>query len=49
MCAEIGRELGFDLALGTPVKPGPFFPPWKTTRARPKSRGCSGITAAGVF
>jgi phosphoserine phosphatase len=24
---EIGRELGFDLALGTPVTPGPLFPP----------------------
>ena len=24
--AEIGRELGFDLTLGTPVKLGPFFP-----------------------
>lgn len=24
--AEIGRELGFDLTLGTPVEPGPFFP-----------------------
>jgi HAD superfamily hydrolase (TIGR01490 family) len=23
---EIGRELGFDLALGTPVAAGPFFP-----------------------
>jgi HAD superfamily hydrolase (TIGR01490 family) len=24
--AEIGRDLGFDLALGTPVTPGPLFP-----------------------
>lgn len=24
--AEIGRELGFDLTLGTPVELGPFFP-----------------------
>jgi HAD superfamily hydrolase (TIGR01490 family) len=24
--AEIGRELGFDLVLGTPVEPGPLFP-----------------------
>ena len=24
--AEIGRELGFDLTLGTPVEPGPLFP-----------------------
>ena len=24
--AEIGRRLGFDLALGTPVQPGRFFP-----------------------
>lgn len=23
---EIGRELGFDLVLGTPVEPGPLFP-----------------------
>lgn len=24
---EIGRDLGFDLVLGTPVRPGPLFPP----------------------
>ena len=32
--AEIGRELGFHLTLGTPVELGAFSRIWKTTRAR---------------
>lgn len=36
--AEIGRELGFDLSLGTPVEPGPFFPDLENHKGSAKVR-----------
>jgi phosphatidylglycerophosphatase C len=46
---EIGRELGFDLALGTPVTFGPLFPPLENHKGAAKVRRLFDTLAAAAF
>ena len=47
--AEIGRELGFDLALGTPVAFGPLLPPLENHKGAAKVRRLRQLLAAETF
>lgn len=47
--AEIGRELGFDLTLGTPVELGPFFPDLVNHKGSAKVERLRQILPASYF
>ena len=47
--AEIGRELGFDLTLGTPVELGPFFPNLVNHKGRAKVERLTQILPDAYF
>jgi HAD superfamily hydrolase (TIGR01490 family) len=47
--AEIGRELGFDLTLGTPVGLGPFFPDLVNHKGEAKVDRLKQVLPAGYF
>jgi len=47
--SEIGRELGFDVVMGTPVKTGPFFPPLENNKSVVKVRRLKEELPAGCF
>lgn len=47
--AEIGRELGFDLALGTPVELGPFFPDLENHKGAAKVKRLEEFLPAACF
>jgi HAD superfamily hydrolase (TIGR01490 family) len=47
--AEIGRELGFDLTLGTPVELGPFFPDLVNHKGRAKVERLMQILPSSCF
>lgn len=46
---EIGRELGFDLTLGTPVDAGPFFPDLENHKGEAKVRRLRKVLPAAWF
>lgn len=46
---EIGRELGFDVVMGTPVEIGPFFPPLENNKSAVKVRRLREELPAGCF
>lgn len=47
--AEIGRELGFDLTLGTPVELGPFFPDLVNHKGRAKVERLRQVLPSSYF
>lgn len=47
--AEIGRRLGFDLALGTPVQPGRFFPDLENHKGAAKVERLRELLPASYF
>jgi HAD superfamily hydrolase (TIGR01490 family) len=47
--AEIGRELGFDLALGTQVSPGPLFPKLENHKGEAKVTRLKKLLPASYF
>lgn len=47
--AEIGRELGFDLTLGTPVELGPFFPDLVNHKGAAKVNRLKQVLPASYF
>jgi HAD superfamily hydrolase (TIGR01490 family) len=47
--AEIGRELGFDLTLGTPVELGPFFPDLENNKSAAKVERLKELLPASYF
>lgn len=47
--AEIGRELGFDITLGTPVELGPFFPDLDNHKGAAKVERLEKILPAACF
>lgn len=47
--SEIGRELGFDLTLGTPVETGPFFPDLENHKGAAKVARLRKILPASWF
>lgn len=47
--AEIGRELGFDLALGTQVTPGPLFPKLENHKGAAKVTRLKELLPASFF
>lgn len=47
--AEIGRELGFDLTLGTPVELGPFFPDLENNKGAAKVERLIELLPASYF
>jgi HAD superfamily hydrolase (TIGR01490 family) len=47
--AEIGRELGFDLTLGTPVELGAFFPDLENNKGAAKVERLKEILPASYF
>ncbi len=47
--AEIGRELGFDLTLGTPVELGPFFPDLENHKGHAKVVRLRQVLPASYF
>jgi len=46
---EIGRELGFDLTLGTPVELGPFFPDLENNKGAAKVERLIELLPASYF
>jgi HAD superfamily hydrolase (TIGR01490 family) len=46
---EIGRELGFDLSLGTPVEMGPFFPDLENHKGEAKVQRLHAVLPASFF
>jgi phosphoserine phosphatase len=47
--AEIGRELGFHLTLGTPVELGPFFPDLENNKGATKVKRLKELLPASYF
>lgn len=47
--AEIGRELGFDLTLGTPVETGPLFPDLENHKGAAKVKRLKEVLPASWF
>lgn len=47
--SEIGRELGFDVTLGTPVELGPFFPDLENHKGMAKVARLQATLPAGCF
>ncbi len=47
--AEIGRELGFDLTLGTPVETGPLFPDLENHKGAAKVERLREVLPASFF
>jgi HAD superfamily hydrolase (TIGR01490 family) len=47
--AEIGKELGFDLTLGTPVELGPFFPDLENHKGTAKVRRLQACLPVSYF
>lgn len=47
--SEIGRELGFDLVLGTPVEPGPVFPDLTNHKGEAKVKRLREVLPACCF